>query len=68
MVLNLSVDTGRKLNVRKTFRRRPGYLLHVLYTFNLRPVFNGDASGFPGSHKIFQVEKERNPNIFVATL
>ena len=35
------VDTGRKLNVHKTFRRRPGSLLNVLCTFNLRPVFTG---------------------------
>ena len=32
------VDTGCKLNVQKTFRKRPGRLLNVLYTFNLRPV------------------------------
>ena len=32
------VDTGRKLNVHKTFRRRPGRLLNVLCTFNLRSV------------------------------
>ena len=32
------VDTGRKLNVYKTFRKRPGRLLNVLCTFNLRPV------------------------------
>ena len=32
------MDTGRKLNVHKTFRRRPGRLLNVLCTFNLRPV------------------------------
>ena len=32
------VDTGRKLNVRKTFRRRPGCLLNVLCTFNVRPA------------------------------
>ena len=31
-------DTGRKLNVHKTFRRRPGRLLNVSSTFNLRPV------------------------------
>ena len=29
------VDTGRKLNVHKTLRRRPGSLLNVLRTFNL---------------------------------
>ena len=34
----LLVDTGRKLNVHKTFRRRPGHLLNVLCTFSLRPV------------------------------
>ena len=32
------LDTGPKLNVHKTFRRRPGRLLNVLCTFNLRPV------------------------------
>ena len=35
------VDTGRKLNVHKSFRRRPGRLLNILCTFNLRPVFTG---------------------------
>ena len=34
-------DTGRKLNVHKTFRRRPECLLNVLRTFNLRPVPTG---------------------------
>ena len=37
----LPVDTGRKLSVHKTFRRRPGRLLNVLCTFNLRPVSTG---------------------------
>ena len=37
----IPVDTERKLNVRKTFRRRPGRLLNVLCTFNLRPVSTG---------------------------
>ena len=35
------VDTGRKLNVHKAFKRRPGRLLNVLSTFNLRPVSAG---------------------------
>ena len=35
------VDTGWKLNVHKTFRRRPGYLLNVSCTFNLCPVSTG---------------------------
>ena len=34
----LPVDTGRKLNVHKTFKRRPRRLLNVFCTFNLRPV------------------------------
>ena len=37
----IPLDTGRKLNVHKTFRRRPGRLLNVLCTFNLRPVSRG---------------------------
>ena len=37
----IRVDTGRKLNVHKTFRRRPGHLLNVLCTFNLRAVSTG---------------------------
>ena len=38
---NSPVDTGRKLNVYKTFRRRPGRLLNVLCAFSLRPVSAG---------------------------
>ena len=38
---NYPVDTGRQLNIRKTFRRRPGRLLNILCTFNLRPVSAG---------------------------
>lgn len=37
--LLLPVDTGRKFNVRKTFRRGPGCLQNVLCKFNLRPEF-----------------------------
>ena len=32
------VDTGRKLNVPKKFRRLPERLLNVLCKFNLRPL------------------------------
>ena len=35
---SIPVDIGRKLNVHKTLRRRPGRLMSVLCTFNLRPV------------------------------
>ena len=38
---NNPAHTGRKLNVHKAFRRRPGRLLNVLCTFNLRPVSTG---------------------------
>ena len=36
-------DTGRKLNIHKTFRRRSGRLLNILCTFTLRPVSMGKA-------------------------
>ena len=32
------LDTGRKRNVRETFRRRPGLLRNVLCKFNLHSV------------------------------
>ena len=35
------VDTECKLSVHKTFKRRPGRLLNVLYTSNLRSVPRG---------------------------
>ena len=35
------MDTRRKLNVHKTFSRRPGCLLNILCTFNLCPVSRG---------------------------
>ena len=35
------VDTERKMNIHKTFRRRLGRLLNVLRTFNIRPVSTG---------------------------
>ena len=35
------LDTGRKLNVHKTFRRRPGHLLNVFCMFNIRSVSRG---------------------------
>ena len=38
------VDTGRKLNVHKTSRRRPGRLLKVLCTLNLGPVCTEEGS------------------------
>ena len=43
------VDTGRKLNVHKTFRKHPGRLLNDLRTFNLRPVSIGDYPIFKRS-------------------
>ena len=43
--LSFPVDTGRKLNVHKTFRSRPERLLNVLYTFILRPVPTGFLGG-----------------------
>ena len=42
VTIAIPVDTGCKLNVHKTIkRRRPGRLLDVLCPFNLRPVSTG---------------------------
>ena len=41
MATIIPIDTGRKLNVPKSFRRRPGRLLNVLCTSNLRLVSTG---------------------------
>ena len=38
------LDTERKLNVHKTFRRRPERLLNILCTFNLCHVSKGNIS------------------------
>ena len=38
------LDTRRKLNVYKTFRRRPRRLLNLLCTFNLRLVSTGKTT------------------------
>ena len=35
------LDAGRKLDVHKTLRRRPGRLQNVLHTFSLRPAPKG---------------------------
>ena len=40
-VVSSTVDTETKLNVYKTFRRRPGCFRNVLCTFNLRPMSAG---------------------------
>ena len=46
------LDTGRKLNIHKTFRRHPESLLKVLSTFSLRPVPRGHyvVTNFPEWH------------------
>ena len=49
-----SLDTGCKLNVNKTFRRRPGSFLKVLYTFNLRSVHRGSPVWLSLSHKLVE--------------
>ena len=41
LVCKYPVDTGRKLDVHKTFRRRPAGLLNVLCTLSLRVVSTG---------------------------
>ena len=51
VMMMIPVDTGRKMNVHKTYRTRPGRLLNVLCTFNVRPVSTGRrfAGNFPKS-------------------
>ena len=36
-VITVPVETGCKLKIHKTFRRRPERLLNILCTFNLHP-------------------------------
>ena len=70
---NHPVDTGRKLNVHKMFRRRPGRPLNVLRAFNLRPVSTGHIfmcntkcqlqnakSNFPKFCKVYARQKSKN--------
>ena len=56
------VGTGRKLNVHKTFRRRPGRLLNVLCTFNLRPVSTGVLfpAVYSASYNTFKIARLLN--------
>ena len=60
--LLILVDTGRKLNVHKTFRRRPGRPLNVLCTFNLRPVSTGiwQSCSPAQSKKMKKLQKHAN--------
>ena len=52
------IDTKRKLNVHKTFRRHPGRLLNVLCTFNVRPASTGKRLGsFISSNRWDNCEK-----------
>ena len=64
------VDTGRKLNVHKTFKRRPGRLLNVLCTFNLRPVSKGEDILFSNdiklSHRLDRACSHIYPSIIAA--
>ena len=52
-VIYKPADTGHKLNVHKKFRKRPGRLLNVLCTFNLRPVSTGNIQFLPISSGFF---------------
>ena len=51
----LPVDRGRKLNVHKTFRRRPGRLLNVLCTFNFVLCLLGYHNHGKNVCKLFQI-------------
>ena len=55
-----SVDTGCKLNVLETFRRRAGRFLNALCTFNLRHVYTG-SSAIPSNIFIFNWTTDIRP-------
>ena len=57
----MPVDTGLKLNVHKTFRRRPGRpgrLLNVLCMFNLRPVATEISSTMIKGRTLFRIKSQ----------
>ena len=56
------VDTGRKMNVHKTFRIRPGRLLNFLCTFNLRPVSTGYLM-YPNWSMIYDIIQKGNHQV-----
>ena len=56
------LDTGPKMNVHKTFRRRPGRLLNVLCTFNLHSMSRGKFDP-QESHSGIQLPNLRQPTI-----
>ena len=51
-MIDYLLDTRHKLNVHKTFRRRPGHLLNVLCTFNLCLVSRGQLLSWQSCLKI----------------
>ena len=64
--LKIPLDTGRKLNVHKTFRRSPGHLLNVLCTFNLRPVSTGiSRREAPLAYCLRSYLQENDPSLIV---
>ena len=63
-LINNPVDTGRKLNVHKTFRGRPGRLLNILCMFKLRPV---STENIQDLFNIQLLQKEQGSALFVFT-
>ena len=43
MILRNPLDPGCKLNGSKTFKRRPGCFLHILYAFYVHPMSRGQV-------------------------
>ena len=56
----ISLDTGRKLNEHKTFRKPPGPFLNVLYTFNLGTVSSQKMSVNFWNRPVFRKDTELN--------
>ena len=61
--MSYPLHTRRKLNVHKTFRRRPGRLLNFLCTFNLYPVPRVYTCLIDDKNHAVQLESKRNNNI-----
>ena len=59
----IPVDARRKLNAHKTFKRRPGRVLNVLCTFNLRPMFTGILLKYITNSKLASISPHTDPTL-----
>ena len=67
-MITCPVDTERKLNVHKKFRKRPERLLNVLCTFSLRPVSTGLMAGKKVNETSLPTKKEFYSNLTMESI